>query len=432
MSSGERPHKPRWMIVLGAVLILVGIGVAWRLSHRTGPQYVTLTLQPENLVETIEVSGMVQSERAVTLKAPVGAQVLARLQPENQRVKAGTPLLKLDTEALALQLKQARVNAQSSEQQALQEVQTAREALSELERNRSGNLLNLRNALQQAEENLFFVQQELQRRRKLLAAGALASQQIDQQEQELKQAQLRVANARTSLNTAEQANLELSNARNRLSQAETSLRNSRAQGLVNVRLASRHLQEAAIQAPFTGSITSWSVNRGDYVTPGLPLAQFQDLSDLRLLLSVNELDFPKISTGAPVEIIFDAYPERSFKGSVVWLSKASTASSENLQVFPVKIWFDNAQELIRPGMSGDARITVGTRSQVLAIPLGAIEKKEGKYYVKVLRADKPESVEITVGMSTLEKVEVRSGLKVGDQVMLENTKSEKASESSHD
>ena len=56
------------------------------------------------------------------------------------------------------------------------------------------------------------------------------------------------------------------------------------------------------------------------------------------------------------------------------------------------------------------------------------EKKEGKYYVQVLKSDKPEPVVVTVGLSTLEKVEILSGLQVGDQLVLSVEKDKKQAE----
>ena len=412
--------KRRWWLgVLGLVLLLaIGGGIKAYLKASEPPN--TVALEPKTLTETINVSGVVQSERSVTLKASAAAKVLQRRVPENERVERGTPLLQLDTDVLRLQAEQARVNAQTSLNQAHQELDAAQHNYTQLGQRREGNLLTLRNQLQQAEETLFFVEREFQRVKQLRQEEVISPQSLEQQERQLVQARLQLSNARSSLHTAENSDPELIAARSRIQQAQTALNNAQKQGRANVNLANENLYQAAVSAPFDGSMSSWAVNQGDYLTPGTPLGVFQDLKDIRLNLAVNELDFPKIRRGAPVEIIFDAYPDKVFKGSVVWLSSASTSNNDNLQVFPVKVWFNNTEGAIKPGMSGDANIRVAQRENVLAVPLSAIQKREGKLFVSVYRNEKIEDVDVQVGISTLDEVEITGGLKRGDALVVDS------------
>lgn len=429
----QRTRWPRLWLMVGGTLILLAVAGVWWWVHPRRPAYQTLSLQPETLLETIDVSGVVNAERAVQLKASLSAKVLNRLVEENQRVGLGTPLLSLDLASLRLQLEQARIQAQNAEVQARSELDTARVALAELELRRPRNLLSLDNTVQKAEENLFFLERELQRQQRLLAEQAITRQQFEQQRQQVTQAKLELNNARTALQTAQNTDPELVNARSRLSAATKAIDNARRQGGASVNLASENLRQASVLAPFAGSVTSWNVQRGDFLAPGTSLAKFQDLDDLRLVLELNELDFPRVKLKAPVEISFDAYPQRHFKGTVVWLSSASVPSSESsaaaglggsatsstIQVFPVKVLFANPDRLIKPGMSGDARITIARRERVLAVPIAAIHKHEGSYSVQVLRAGKPTEVPVRVGSSNLEKVEILAGLQRGDQIVLD-------------
>jgi multidrug efflux pump subunit AcrA (membrane-fusion protein) len=102
------------------------------------------------------------------------------------------------------------------------------------------------------------------------------------------------------------------------------------------------------------------------------------------------------------------------------VSEISLADSQNVQSFPVEVSFDNKGFLIKPGMSGDAEITFSEKKNVLSIPLGAISKKDNKILVKVLENEITKEVEIKAGVATLEYLEVLSGLKEGDKVILEN------------
>ncbi|HEY9843867.1 MAG: efflux RND transporter periplasmic adaptor subunit [Candidatus Sericytochromatia bacterium] len=429
-AKAERPRLPRRWVLAGLLLILAGVATFWWFSQHRGPEFITETLGTQTLVETIDVSGVVSPERSLTLKAAVSGRVLDRLAAENQHVAAGEPLLRLDTDTLGLQLQQAQTQAQTSEQQAASELRSAAAALAELEARRPRNLLSLSNQVQKAEESLFFLESELARQQALLAEQVISRQQFEQQRQQADQARLELRNAQTSLQTARLVDPELVNARSRVQSARSNLETLRRQGAASVAIARGNLRQAALLAPFAGEVTSWNIQRGDYLTPGTPVARFQDLRDLRLVLAVNELDFPKIKLGQQVAITFDAYPERNFSGKVVWLSQASQAGASSdalstatssganaIQVFPIKVWFDNPGLLIKPGMSGDARISVARREKVLAVPISAVHKQQGNYSVRVLRQGKPEEVPVAVGISTLDKVEVRRGLKPGDQVI---------------
>lgn len=410
---------PRKYLIAGAAFVVLGVGGAWYASQPHAPAYETLILKPETLVSTVDVSGAVESERKVTLKANVSLQIGGRRVQENQRVPQGTALLALDNANYRLQVNQAQVQRETSEQQALTELSTAQKALDTALTQARYNQVNLSNQWQKAEENLFFLQRELDRQQRLYQQKVIPAQNFQQSQQQLQQARLDLQNAKNRLDQATQNHPEVVTARQRVAQAQTALTVARQQGVVNVALPRETLRQSQVVAPFAGAVTRWLVNRGDSAAPATPLAEFQDLQDLRLILGLNELDVPKVRKGAPVEIVFDAYPEQVFTGSVVAMSEASVSDSNNVQTYPIRVWFANPDFKIKPGMSGDAKITATRKAGVLAVPLGAIERKDDTFVVKVLGENKDaEERVVKVGISTLEKIEVTEGLQAGDAVIL--------------
>ncbi len=412
----QLPRKYLWA---GSLFVVLGVGAAWYASQPHAPAYDTLTLQPETLVSTVDVSGTVESERKVTLKANVSLQIGGRRVQENQRVAQGTPLLALDNANYRLQVNQAQVQLQTSESQALTELQTAQKALDTALTQARYNQVNLSNQWQKAEENLFFLERELKRQARLYQQKVIPAQTYQQSKQQLEQARLDLQNAKNRLDQATQNHPEVVTARQRVEQAQTALTVARATGAANVALPRETLRQSQVLAPFAGSVTRWLVNRGDSAAPATPLAEFQDLQDLRLVLGLNELDLPKVHKGASVEIVFDAYPETPYTGSVVAMSEASVNDANNVQTYPIRVWFSNPGFKVKPGMSGDAKITATQKSGVLAVPLGAIERKDKNFVVKVLTADNTvEERTVQVGISTLDKIEITSGLKPGEKVVL--------------
>lgn len=414
------PHKiPRRYVIAGSLLILLGVGGAWYWSHPDSPDYDTLVMKPQTLVSTVDVSGIVESERKVTLKAAVSTQIAGRRVTENQRVAQGTPLLAIDNANYRLQVDQAQVQRNTSESQAQTELKLARQALETAQTQARYNQVNLNNQWQKAEENLFFLQREQARNARLYQQKVIPAQTYQQAQQQLEQARLDVQNAKNRLEQAIQNNPEIVNARQRVTQAQTALDIAQKQGRINVALPQENLRQSQVLAPFTGSVTRWLVNRGDYAAPATPLAEFQDLQDVRLVLGLNELDLPRVRKGATVQITFDAYPDTPYTGSVVAISEASVSDNESVQTYPARVWFANPGFKIKPGMSGDAQIQATRKSDVLAVPLSAVERKDDAFKVKVLTADqKVEERTVQVGLSTLEQIEITEGLQAGDQVIL--------------
>jgi HlyD family secretion protein len=178
-----------------------------------------------------------------------------------------------------------------------------------------------------------------------------------------------------------------------------------------------------IKSPVNATVSNIKVNKGDYLVPNTPLCRLQDLENIHLRLPVNELDIPKIKIGDNVFIVFDAFPDEKFEGKVYKINKSSISDSANLQVFPVYIRLNKKVEKIKPGMSADTSIIVSEKKNVLAVPINSIQKKEDKIFVKVLKEkNNIEDVEIKVGLKTLDYVEVISGIKENDNVIIDEIK----------
>lgn len=299
--------------------------------------------------------------------------------------------------------------------QARTQLRNAQAVASESARRERVTLNNLAARVDKAASALRFLEGEVARNEGLLGDGAISAQQVEQQRQQLTQARLDLTLAREELARA-RSGQERVQATNAVMQARTQLATAERQGAANVKLAAKALADTTIEAPFAGTVTDWLVDPGAWVTPGTPLAQFQDLAHLRLRLPVDELDLPKLQPGGGVTITFDAYPDDPIQGRIAAVSKASVTGTGNVQVFPVDVAFSDPEGRIRPGMSGDAQILVREIKDVLAVPIGAIKRTQDTYQVMLVKGGKAEPRAIKPGISTLEYVEVREGLSPGEQI----------------
>lgn len=413
--SGSGKRRAIILATLG-VLALVGLVAVFALRPFDKPPE-TVTVMRRDLTETVEVSGVAESNQRVVLKAESGGRIAALVAAENQRVAKGAPLLRIDDEQARLNLNQATSNASAASAQAEAQLEAARRSWSEVQSRQAVTLTNLGNQIAKARSALSFLESDVARTRTLAAEGAVSRQMLDQQEQQLRQARLDLRIAEDNLARA-RTGTEVVAARNALATAETAVANARKQGAAAIAIAKKALANTVVSAPFAGTVTDWTVEVGDQIAPGTPLGTFQDLEDLRVRLPVDELDLPRMRIGGPVELIFDAYPEAPYQGKIVEISRASVEGVGNVRVFPVEVRFDNRDRRIRPGMSGDANVIVRKLSGVLTVPVGAVSRAGTAYTVQVLNArNKPETVTITPGVTTLEHVEVRAGLKEGDRVI---------------
>jgi HlyD family secretion protein len=419
MSDSTKKSRKVVVTIVSIVLLSAVVGGGIYYFKNRKPSYNTFEVKKQNLKEIIEISGSVESEYNVTIKSSVSGTVIKRFIPENKRVEASSLLLQVEAQQSKLQLEQSKINAFNSRLQAETELGNAQRALSDAKQRKKLNTDNLRNQINKAKSNVSFIEQEIKRNEKLLLDGAITKQTLDNQKQQFEQAKIDLKTAIDNMEKLSREEGEIVTASSRIKQAEIGLENAIRQGNASVSISKDSVQRTTMYTPFSGTITSWLINVGDYLVPSTPIAKFQDLEDIRLKLPINELDLPKINFNSEISLVFDSYPDRKYKGKITWMSEASVSDAQNVQTFPVKVKFDNKDKLIKPGMSGDAEITVSEKKNVLAVPLGAISKKENKIYVNVLEKDKVKEVEIKPGISTIEYLEVTSGIKEGDKIVVE-------------
>jgi len=213
-------------------------------------------------------------------------------------------------------------------------------------------------------------------------------------------------------------------------------------------------QIARVSAPMSGVVIKRGVELGETVTSGVSsfnsgtvLFTVADLKSLIIRVNLNEVDIAKVQVGQPVRVTLDAYPQKVFSGKVTFVAP-SAELVEKIKVFKVEVTLDELTESFRTGMSANVEILGDKRDKAISIPLEALQKREGKTVVYRLKdglkpkqlADAKQGltgrnkfiwlsdhwkdyfdvVPVSAGIATLERVEILSGLKSGQQVALED------------
>lgn len=182
-----------------------------------------------------------------------------------------------------------------------------------------------------------------------------------------------------------------------------------------------------VHAPAAGLIVyqkNWSTGkkfvRGDQCWPGQPVMILPDLSHMQAVLEVNEVDISKVKADQSVEVRLDAFPDRKFTGKVMNVASIGNAKESNpsVKVFEVLVDLDQADSILRPGMTVSARIQVSTIPNVVSVPIESVFDDGGKPVVYVENGSSFEKRAVTLGEKNDNFIIVLKGVKEGDKVSL--------------
>ena len=197
--------------------------------------------------------------------------------------------------------------------------------------------------LSSAEATLALARSTVERNQRLVAQGFISALALDQSQRELAAAAAGVEVARAQVDAA-----------------QTDTNNS------------------VIRSPVDGVVIKRNIEVGQtvaasYQTPDL-FQIAQDLRQMRIHTNVSEADVGLIRPGQVARFIVDAYPEREFEGKVEQF-RLNATSSQGVVTYPIVVAVDNADELLKPGMTAQVRIVVASKTDVVRIPTAALRFK---------------------------------------------------------
>jgi len=215
---------------------------------------------------------------------------------------------------------------------------------------------------------------------------------------------------------------EVANLENQLQESEAGLYQAQInQAQAKIRLLENQIKEATIISPVQGQITKIQKRIGEIVQPMLQDVVISLLPIIPFEIEVNiyEEDIVKINVGNQVDISLVAFPEKIFKGKVITIDPAEKAI-EGVIYYEVKILFEGEiPQDLKPGMTVDVKIKTASKENVLVIPEGAIQKKNGKKFIEVLERKKNEEREVVIGLEGSNGMaEIISGVSEGERIIV--------------
>jgi HlyD family secretion protein len=421
MAKKKKSNRIIWYLLIGVVL-LVFFSIVLTGGKKNIETVEVSDAKNVTITEKVGASGKVQPVTEVKLSPDVSGEITELYVKEGDSVVKGQLLLRIrpDNYELAVQRSQASLN-------------TSRASLAQA---RARQL--------QAEAQLLRSQANFNRQKSLFEQKVISALEFEQATAEYQVAQQELESAKQAV-VAAQFNVQSANS--------------------TVNETIQNLTRTSVYAPISGVISKLAVEKGERVVgtaqmAGTELLRIANLNDMEVRVDVNENDVVKVSVGDTADVEVEAYRNRKFKGVVTSIANTANQAltTESVTEFQVKVKIlgESYKDLkaqsgrlspFRPGTSASVEIITETKANVLAVPLSAVVAKspeeikkqmgkkeaednkdnkknkaenEKKEYVFIFDAatKKVALREVKTGISDFENIEIVSGLKLGEKVVI--------------
>jgi membrane fusion protein (multidrug efflux system) len=191
-----------------------------------------------------------------------------------------------------------------------------------------------------------------------------------------------------------------------------------AQARTELAIAERQFGRAQITAPISGRVAKRHADAGTIVNAGTPLYTLVDDSVFEFRSSVGSNDFSKVKVGGTVVVTVDALPGLTTTGEVNRISPLVDSRSRSFEVI---IRVPGQPELVS-GLFARAEVKVRDVPEALTVPPSALVRDGSdptKAHTFVVANNKAERRDVTIGVEASDAVQVTSGVKVGELVVLD-------------
>ncbi len=323
LGVGKSRTFRRWLGRAIALLVLLAVGAGvwiWRVRSSSAKveSYVTAPVEQGDLRETVTATGTLSPLDAVEVGAEVTGRVLKVHVDVNDRVKEGQILVEIDQEQLSARVDESQAQLRSAE----------------------ASSRNSRASVKEA-------QLKADRVRELAKRGLSSAQELETAEATLERAKAQVGTASAQVTVAR----------------------------AGLKLSKTNQGKALIKSPIDGIVLARSVEPGQTVTSGFQTPVLftlaRDITEMRLLVDVDEADVGKVVDDLAASFVVDAYPKRQFPSKVVRLNNLPKAGTSVI-TYEGLLTVDNSERLLRPGMTATATIVVQQVKGVLTVPNAAL------------------------------------------------------------
>ena len=397
----RKKRRTRIIIISAVVVVLVLIvGVAVAFSHgssKIDPSKLA-KVEKGDLAKSVVATGKVEPITKVEVKSKASG-IVKKLHVEyGDRVKKGQLLAQLDKIEIEAQVEQSRA------------------ALLAAQANLKGSEADFERSKVDAEgPDVPLLKRAYDRNLEMQRSGVVSQSALDDAEKEY----------RMAVNKQNVARAQMTVLQAKIAQSQAQV----AEDEANLKQLQEQLSYTDIVSPIDGIVLSRDVEIGDAVSSILVLGSsatlvmtIGDVSKVYVKGKVDESDIGRVYMGQPARIKVESFKDKTFNGVVNKISPMGV-EKDNVTTFEVRVSIDNATGELKAEMTANAEIILDEHKNVLQIPEGAIiydkDRKASVQTPDPKGKDGQKKIAINIGISNGAKTEVLTGLKEGDQVILQ-------------
>jgi len=399
--AASRKSKKFWIWLIAGIVVMVallGFGLARIVSRSSIDPNKLAKVTRGDVARSVVATGKIQPITKVEVKSKASGIVEKLYVDINNQVHKGQQLAQLDQQEIV-----AQVDAQRAQ------LAAAEANVATYEANIEQDKVNA------AAPDLPMYKATLDRNLEMQKEGIVSRQALDDANKDYLAALTRRDNSKAQIGVD---SARLKQARAQVQQAQAGLQQLEEQ-----------LSYTTIVAPMDGVILSRDVEIGDAVSSILVLGSTAtlvmtegDINEVYVQGKVDEADIAHVYMAQPARIKVESFRDRVFDGKVTKIAPLGV-EKDNVTTFEVRVSINNPGGELKANMTANAEIILDEHKGVLMVPESAVmydnQKKASVEIPDKNQKEGKRKVPVTVGLSNGSVTEVLSGLKEGDQVVLQ-------------
>ena len=372
--------------------------------------------ESRSVQRTVEASGSLLAWDEVQAKAEQAGTVAKLFADLGDKVGAGATLAEYDTREFRLAVDQARADLAAARETLARNQATVTASEASLRRAQD-TVGSLEAEVTRAQSQVDWSRSEMERTRQLYERQLVAARDVDSARNLVNTAEAQLVMMKTALaqhpDQVRVAEAQLRSDQAAVRAAEAQVRQREA----TMGIAEKRLGDTTIKAPLAGFVAKRHVAAGEFVKDNTPIFTIVVTNPLKYTGTVPERQAPELRVGQTLRLTVEAYPDRTFTGTIVRLAPAVDVATRTMAI---EARVPNDTGALRPGFFAKGEVLTRKDPTVVVVPSDALMMVAGLAKVFVVSDGKSQERLVKPGARHGATLEILEGVKVGETVATSN------------